>query len=456
MRREQWRKFLCVLLVCTLFPWIGLAETSTADTLMEQINQSVAEIETLIENGCTFTYKGETYHGMNSLNYANAYLLGTEDYDPFCTALMDAQIALSNEVGELYLETVKLENAYAVQLGYDNYLAYTKAGYGIGEDAVQIVQYIGQQLPKTISLFANMGNLLYPIETDGLWDYEDLFQQMAAMYGKLSPDYQPILEELVHSDSFTMIKDPSFLCQDSTTSRGDIPKVQVVYIDELYLTNACIHEFGHYLHEYKKDSKDAHSYYSIYEINSCAGTLLCASDMEEYYREQLGDVDGAFATFRYLLESLAHINTAALIYADLEDIFLHPENYQPEDFAQLYLEQCVAHGYTGGYSEAFQMLLGSQWTTSYYTWLVKPSYLAAYALAYTHAIWLWYQQANGGNAVEIYNNLINTAIPDVSLDAYYQQMGLPDLMDPDMYAGLDDFVYDKMASLYQEAYGVAP
>lgn len=187
MRREQWRKFLCVLLVCTLFPWIGLAETSTADTLMEQINQNFTEIETLIENGCTFTYKGETYHGMNSLNYANAYLLGTEDYDPFCTALMDAQIALSNEVGELYLETVKLENAYAVQLGYDNYLAYTKAGYGIGEDAVQTVEYIGQQLPKTISLLANMGYLLYPIESDSLWDYEDLFQQMAAMYGKLSP-----------------------------------------------------------------------------------------------------------------------------------------------------------------------------------------------------------------------------------------------------------------------------
>ena len=35
-------------------------------------------------------------------------------------------------------------------------------------------------------------------------------------------------------------------------------------------------------------------------------------------------------------------------------------------------------------------------------------------------------------------------------------MGFPDPMDPQTYAELDDFVYDKLVSLYVEAFGEEP
>ena len=101
------------------------------------------------------------------------------------------------------------------------------------------------------------------------------------------------------------------------------------------------------------------------------------------------------------------------------------------------------------------MLLGTQWC-NFTDIFDKPAYLVAYAIGYTNSLWLWHKQQNGGNAAEIYTELTDTVIPDVSLNEFCSQVGLPDFKDAATYEDLDDSFYDKMASLYIEIYGAEP
>ena len=101
----------------------------------------------------TFTYQGETFLIREGLNYANTFLRGTDDYDPFCTALMEAQLAQSADQGELFLQAAKLLNAYAVKQGYKNYLEYSAWQYGMPSDISQLTQRIAQSLPHDRPLF---------------------------------------------------------------------------------------------------------------------------------------------------------------------------------------------------------------------------------------------------------------------------------------------------------------
>ena len=89
-------------------------------------------------------------------------------------------------------------------------------------------------------------------------------------------------------------------------------------------------------------------------------------------------------------------------------------------------------------------------------WLAKPGYLAAYGRGNLNALWMWYQQAQGRDAVEAYNRLLQTAIPDLPLETFSRQMGLPDLTDDEAFEGLDDFVYGTLSSLYREVYQEDP
>ena len=101
--------------------------------------------------------------------------------------------------------------------------------------------------------------------------------------------------------------------------------------------------------------------------------------MESYFRQLLGDQDGAFATLRYLAEALSILSDVLTGYAFLQDVLLNPEAYEPEDLAALYLQKSLEFGFDGGFSEAYQMMQGASWTSEV-LWTDKPGYLAAYGL----------------------------------------------------------------------------
>ncbi len=435
------------------------AETSAIEALLEQIDALDAEAMDLYAHDGTFMYKGETYSMEDGIDYANTYLANTEEYYPFCDALQQACIARSNEIGELFLQIVELRNEYAALLGYDNYLEYNYDLYGVDESEAQIIlQALVDYFPKTLDFIAENEWMTGETYEEIPLEEEEFMHQAAAFYGKILPNYQILLEELVDSDALFLEKlddqpQGSEVVVDVT--RDHPVSVHLRYADMLYFSVNCVHEFGHYLHDIQVLNADTREYYAIYETHSCAGSLLCAADVERYFRERYGDADGTFCTLIYLIESVNLLWTTALYYPILKEIYLHPESYEPEDIAQRFLEQNLSLGYDAGYSEAYLMLLGTSWY-NFYNGLDMPAYLPAYAIGYTHAIWLWHEQESGGNAAEIYNELLCTEIPDVSMEEFCRQVGLPDFTDPATYADLDDFVYEKMASLYTEAFGEAP
>lgn len=69
---------------------------------------------------------------------------------------------------------------------------------------------------------------------------------------------------------------------------------------------------------------------------------------------------------------------------------------------------------------------------------------------------MWYQQAQGLDMVEAYNRLLQTFLPDLPLETFHRQMGLPDLTDDEAFEGLDDYVYGTLARLYREVYQEDP
>ena len=165
--------------------------------------------------------RGETFLLREGLTYANTYLGGTEDYDPFCTALMEAQLVQSTEQGEWLLQAAKLLNAYAVKQGYENYLEYSAWQYGMPSDISQLTQRLTQSLPMTIRfLFMHNGWLLKPIEAEGIIDIPAFWEQAARMYGKLSPKYQPLVEELAASDILELQKVDTLSATSMVTSSG--------------------------------------------------------------------------------------------------------------------------------------------------------------------------------------------------------------------------------------------
>lgn len=462
----QWkhgmRRGLCLFLaltfvLCSSGIWgrRAQAETAAPDAERQQAMALLDEIQADTER--TFAYQGETFLIREGLKYANTFLRGTDDYDPFCTALMEAQLAQSAEQGELLLQAAELLNAYAVRQGYPNYLEYSARQYGMPSDISQLTQRLTQSLPMTIRfLFMHNGWLLTPIEAEGIIDMPAFWEQAAGMYGKLSPEYQPLVEELAASDILEIQKVDTLSANSMVTSSGtSVTHVLVSYRDELDFPMMAMHELGHYLHWKSVREPDVSNDYSIIETHSTAGVLLCAQDMEAYYRQLLGDQDGAFATLRYLAEAISILPDVLTGYAFLQDVLLNPEAYEPEDLAALYLQKSLEFGFDGGFSEAYQMMQGASWTNEV-LWLDKPGYLASYGLGFLNALWMWYQQAQGIDMTEAYNRLLQTALPDLPLETFRRQMGLPDLTDDEAFEGLDDFVYGVLSSLYREVYQEDP
>lgn len=455
--------FLTIAISILTFDSLGLdavhAESSDIDALMEQIVALDAQIYDLAAKDYTFTYDGETYNTNDGILYANNYLMNTDDYYPFCDALQQACIERSNDIGELFLELVEVRNEYAQLFGYDNYLEYETAMRGLDDgDAEIIIQALIDYMPKTLHFLA-WNDWTTASNPDGIpLEEEQFMHQAAAFYGNISPNYQTLLEDLINSDSLYLEKVDKQIGGSAVSinpNSDNSVSVHIRYADMLVFYVSSVHEFGHYLHNIQELGADEIRYFAIYETHSSAGMLLCADDIEQYFREKYGDTNGAFFTLYYLMNSMDFLWSTVLYYPIFEDIYKHPENYEPEDIAQSYIDRSLALGYDGGYSEEYRMLLGTQWC-NFTDIFDTPAYLVAYAIGYTNSLWLWHKQQNGGNAAEIYTELTDTVIPDVSLNEFCSQVGLPDFKDAATYEDLDDSFYDKMASLYIEIYGAEP
>ena len=457
-----WHRWISVLLVCmlVLMPGISCAQEESAwDVLYAEGEAMYARMSALTAEEATFEFQGETYALREGVDYANKNLFGTADYDLYCTALMEAMIARSNRIGEAFLEEIRKLNETAVSLGYEHYLDYQWQSYGLDGDPGDVLRMFMTQYPKTFG-FILENNWLSEEDLESALDDQTLLEIAAQAYGQIDPGYETAIRDLIGSDAFLCREQREGASDGYTTNYNAScdPPVTVMVSGSgtcrFLITSA--HEFGHYLHEIATQGRDEGIFFEVLETHSIAGTILCEAAIEEALARELGEAYGAYCTLQYMDALLGSLVDMTVVYLTVEDMYLHPEAHQGEDFAKSYLDLYLAAGVDGGYSEAYQMMLGSDW------WYVSdgifayPGYLPTYAKATHNAIWLWYQQAQGADAAQLYRELISTAVPDIGGEAFLREMGFPDPMDPQTYAELDDFVYDKLVSLYVEAFGEEP
>ena len=97
-------RILSLLLAAVLALLPGFAHGTSEQALQEQVDALVAQIAELQQQDPTFVYNGETYHVSNGTQYANEHLKQTDDYYPFFDKLMEASLAHSDKIAELYLQ----------------------------------------------------------------------------------------------------------------------------------------------------------------------------------------------------------------------------------------------------------------------------------------------------------------------------------------------------------------
>lgn len=470
---KGWYRWISILLVCVLglMPGVSCAQEVSGQVMFGTQNvpgrevldaqqEAMCErISALIDEKETFEFQGEAYPlGRDGLAYANENLQGTADYDLYCTALMEAEIAWSNRIGEAFLEEIKRLNETAVSLGYEHYLDYEWQVYGLDGDPADALRMFMAQYPKTFRFMLTYDWLYQEGEESPLED-QALLQMAAQAYAEISPDYGTAIRDLVKSDAFVLLKSKAGMFNGLTTAydASIVPPVTVSVSGSgtSSFLPLSVHEFGHYLHEIAAQGSDMRQCYEVSETHSIGGMLLCEAAVEDAYTRALGEAYGAYCTLQYNFIALTNLVLQTINYLTVEDMYLHPEDHQPEDFAKTCLDLYLSTGVDCGYSEAYQMLLGVQWYTHFEIFSI-PTYSAAYALGTNNAVWLWHQQAQGGDGAQMYIDLVSAVMPDTSARAFLEDMGLPDPLDPQMYAGLDDFVYDKLASLYVKAFGEEP
>lgn len=444
-------RILSLLLAAVLALLPGFAQGTSEQALQEQVDALVAQIAELQQQDPTFVYDGETYHVSNGTQYANEHLKQTDDYYPFFDKLMEASLAHSDKIAELYLQEVRLLNQLAALWGYDNYMSYAlKERYGIDVDVVALTDTVVESFSKSWQPLAWLAYLATEPDNQKFLDEDDFLKEAAALYGELCPDYQPLLESLINSDNLHLETTTPLLSGGASFRNGTL-KVDIRSFDDLSFSSIVLHEFGHYLHDTYENELVVVNY-PINETHSIAGTLLLADRMEAFFRERTGDTYGAYLTLRYLLTSLNVLYSSVLNAMISIEVYTNPDAFEPRDIARLYLESSQALGYEAGYSPEYQMILGSQWITST-TLFQLPFYDFNYILGSINSLSLWYEQQTGGDAVTKYNKLVQTPIPDISYWEYCRQMGLPAVNDTDLYAALDTFLSEKLTALEEEVFG---
>lgn len=437
---------LAVMLLFSALP------ASADETLTEEMNRISAEMLALMAKDKTFEYKGESYPVIEGIQVANDIFWQTDDYYPFCDAVLAANLDYSAEMGALFLKYVDVLNRIAVAEGYANYKEYAdKVLYRYNFDTSAVFDIIRENYPRSIPLIINLVQYEDYSNDDLPLSQEGYIQGVIARYGELSPSFAPPLEELVRSDRFTISKmDRDFLYGSVMKSSKEI-RMDIGYTTDSNFAETLTHEMGHYIHEIQM--KQGSENYAIIETHSKGGVLLCSDFAETRFTETVGADWAALYMMQYISMEMSTIYEGAVKYALFSDIFVHPENYKPETIGEKHLEYMLALGHTGGYSPQYQMLVGCEWCKDHMV-CETPLYSLAYCLAACNALKLWYDEEKYGTGAETYVRLINTyASPEEPYSDFCKRMGLLDFFAPNAHEGLDDFLADKLTKYYSAAFG---
>lgn len=464
----NYTRFFAALLVAILsvFAFCGCSQKDSGNNgdaageeeiraeLLEKINDEIdaasAALREQLRTGDTFTYKDEEYSLMNAMQVANDVFWGTEDYYPFCDAYYSASIEKSERVGEVYLTYVAAYNKYAVAHGYANYYEMASKDFNYDFSPEQLFDVVKTYYPKTVENLHYYTAALSEVSHDVDFDKAATTNAICTAYGKIDSKYENDIRALLAGDKYS----------DETTDNVGEPNgyVNTVYSGEtgektvsLYLLYGDVvtysmlleHELGHYLYAINKHGA-SDRFLALSETHSIGGFILTLDNVETYLKGVYGEQEGAFMALCALMKQLSFLYQATVANVLEKDVFVNPQNYTGADFARKYFQINEELGIDCGYSEAYELLMGSDWYDSFGLNVSEPFYKLSYAVGSINAIWLAKQHSDDGSGYEKYRKLIETPITKDNYRDVCTEVGLPYILDASMHKGLDDYFSTKL------------
>ncbi|MGN1338741.1 MAG: hypothetical protein ACI4WS_00455 [Oscillospiraceae bacterium] len=444
--------------VVSLSTLLGTGKDGVVESLKSyaasEANYYEQKIYELDEENTGFEYKGVSYQYNEAIDYGNGELFGTEDYYPFFDAYLDARLEKSAQMGDLVLSRMYALNRYASYCGYDTYwdMAATEK-FHYNESAQQILELIKDKMQWTISFekhygFLDPNKIMYEFIDESAFTYS-----IAELYGNIDSEFQSLLEKQINDGkvSFNETLDAGTQGECRSFSDGTV-LVKFIPSTDASLIGTIPHEFGHCLNALYSINENEILNYGVCETHSIGGTFLLLDEISNELEGVLSREDAAYIKLCSFWSELSHFQQGIMEYEFMRDIYLHPEDYTGDIFAEKYLAVCDEMGFDAGWSPDYRLLTGVEWMDNM-LWVSDPVYTPSYALAGINSIWLLYQQETYGTGREIYTNLVKSPITDVPYVEYCTSMGLPDFTDPASFDGLDDFMRQKLMGLYNVAYG---
>lgn len=327
--------------------------------------------------------------------------------------------AVNAELGEIYIQLVRVREAMAAELGYDDYrqMAYDENGYDYDPDEVLAYTDAIREILVPLYLEADDSGLLRDAYygTDEQ-EAEDSLEAVTQMAETLGGDFADAMDFMLEFDLF-----------DVSVSSKKTPDSYEVYLSDWeapYLftdssgyaedTLTIAHEFGHYTDDFL--------YYGAYHGTDTSETL--SQGMEYLALEYLQDDDLRESLTAWKLADILQLYTQQGSFNAFEEAVyaLPDEELTLENVNAIALQTTKDFGAETGYGDLCD---AASWVTITH-FFEAPFYILSYMTSDSAAIQFYeHELQKAGEGLDLYQQVQNAA-DDYSFTELMTQNGLRD------------------------------
>lgn len=327
--------------------------------------------------------------------------------------------AVNAELGELYIQLVRVREAIAAELGYDDYrqLACDENGYDYDPDEVAAYTDAIQEILVPLAEEGwDSGRLRDAYYGTADQDAEDSLEAVTQMAETLGGDFADAMDFMLEYDLF-----------DVSVSGKKTPDSYEVYLNDWeapYLftdstgyaedTLTIAHEFGHYTDDFV--------YYGAYHGTDTSETL--SQGMEYLALEYLQDDDLRESLTAWKLADVLQLYTQQGSFNAFEEqVYALPdEELTLENVNAIALQTTKDFGVESGYGDVTD---AASWVTITH-FFEAPFYILSYMTSDSAAIQFYEQELQkAGEGLDLYRQVLNAA-DDYSFTELMTHHGLRD------------------------------
>ncbi len=345
--------------------------------------------------------------------------------------------AVNAELGALYIQLVRVREAMAAELGYDDYrqMAYDENGYDYDPDEVAVytdaIQAILVPLAKEAWENGQLRDAYYGTDEQ---DAEDSLEAVTQMAETLGGDFADAMDFMLEYDLF-----------DVSVSSKKTPDSYEVYLSDWeapYLftdstgyaedTLTIAHEFGHYTDDFL--------YYGAYHGTDTSEAL--SQGMEYLALEYLQDDDLRESLTAWKLADILQLYTQQGSFNAFEEqvYALADEELTLENVNAIALQTTKDFGVESGYGDICD---AASWVTITH-FFEAPFYILSYMTSDSAAIQFYeHELAKAGEGLELYKQIQN-ATDDYSFTELMTHHGLRDPLSREQVQAIAELVRTEL------------